>query len=165
MMKRLFPSPLLSGSLFVLWLVLNHSVSPGHLLLGAIVGILAPWLMSPLRPTSASPRRPLVLARLIMHVGADVVLSALQLTRGVMGFELKSAFVVIPLEIRDANAIASLAMITTVVPGTVWTELAPDRSSLMLHVFELDDSDAYVRYFKARYEQPLKLIFEGGRRP
>lgn len=33
-------------------------------------------------------------------------------------------------------------MITTVVPGTVWSELALDRSVLLLHVFDLEDEAA-----------------------
>ena len=37
-MKRLFPAPLLSLALWVLWLTLNLSISPGNLLLGAILG-------------------------------------------------------------------------------------------------------------------------------
>jgi multicomponent K+:H+ antiporter subunit E len=64
-MNRLFPAPLLSVSLFGLWLLLNLSVSPGNLLLGAALGVLAPLLMAPLRPQHAHVRRPLVIARLI----------------------------------------------------------------------------------------------------
>ena len=33
MMKKIFPAPLLSVALFVIWLLLNQSVSAGHLLL------------------------------------------------------------------------------------------------------------------------------------
>jgi hypothetical protein len=36
-MKRVFPAPWLSLALWVLWLTLNLSVSPGNLLLGAIL--------------------------------------------------------------------------------------------------------------------------------
>ena len=39
-MKRLFPAPWLSLALWLLWLVLNLSVSPGNLLLGAILGAM-----------------------------------------------------------------------------------------------------------------------------
>jgi multicomponent K+:H+ antiporter subunit E len=66
----------------------------------------------------------------------------------------------IPLELRDPAALASLAIITTVVPGTVWSELALDRSALLLHVFDLEDEAAFVVRYKSRYEQPLKEIFQ-----
>jgi multicomponent K+:H+ antiporter subunit E len=62
--------------------------------------------------------------------------------------------------LHDANGLAALAIITTVVPGTVWSELAVDRSALLLHLFDVDDEQAYVSYFKQRYEKPLTEIFE-----
>ena len=60
----------------------------------------------------------------------------------------------------DEHALAALAMITAVIPGSVWSELAADRSALMIHVFDLDDEAAYIAHFKADYERPLKEIFE-----
>ena len=69
-------------------------------------------------------------------------------------------FVKIPLELRDIHALAALTMITAVVPGTVWSELALDRSVLLLHVFDLDDEAAFIEHFKATYERPLMEIFQ-----
>ncbi|PTV56686.1 Na+/H+ antiporter subunit E [Pseudomonas putida] len=162
-MNRLFPAPLLSVSLFGLWLLLNLSVSPGNLLLGAALGILAPLLMAPLRPQHAHVRRPLVIARLIVRVGIDVIASNLLVARGVLRAgkqPSRSAFVHIPLALRDPHGLAALSMITTVVPGTVWSELALDRSVLLLHVFELDDEAAFIQHFKDTYERPLMEIFQ-----
>ena len=162
-MSRLFPAPLLSVALFVLWLLLNLSVSPGNLLLGVALGVLAPILMAPLRPQHAHIRRPLVVARLIARVGLDVIVSNLLVARGVLragSRPPRSAFVHIPLAMRDAHGLAALSMITTVVPGTVWSELALDRSVLLLHVFDLEDEAAFIEHFKHTYERPLMEIFE-----
>ncbi|HGY9625139.1 Na+/H+ antiporter subunit E [Pseudomonas juntendi] len=162
-MKRLFPAPLLSVSLFVLWLLLNLSVSPGNLLLAAVLATLAPVLMAPLRPQHAHVRRPLVVARLIGRVGLDVIHSNLLVARSVLMAGRRpprSAFVHIPLALRDAHGLAALSMITTVVPGTVWSELALDRSVLLLHVFDLEDEAAFIEHFKHTYERPLMEIFE-----
>ena len=162
-MKRWLPAPLLSAALLALWLLLNQSLSPGHLLLGVAVAVAMPVLMAPLRPVAGPLHHPLVLIRLILRVGADVVLSALGVGRGVLRagrHPPRGRFVVVPLELRNAHALTALAMITTVVPGTVWSELAPDRSALLLHVFDLDEDAAFIDHFKARYERPLKEIFE-----
>lgn len=162
-MKRWLPAPVLSLALFVTWLMLNRSVSPGHLLLGALAGIGMPWLLKPLRPPGGTMRNPLTLARLVGVVGGDVVLSALDVGWGILRSRRRAprgAFVTIPLDLTDARGLAALAVVTTVVPGTVWCELAPDRSRLMLHVFDLADEAAFVRHFKERYELPLKEIFE-----
>ncbi|MFJ4157951.1 Na+/H+ antiporter subunit E [Pseudomonas sp. NPDC089752] len=162
-MSRLFPAPLLSIALFVLWLLLNLSISPGNLLLAAALAVVAPLLMAPLRPQRARVSRPLVVARLIGRVGIDVIHSNFLVAIGVLRARQKpprSAFVHIPLDLRDAHGLAALSMITTVVPGTVWSELALDRSMLLLHVFDLEDEKAFIEHFKHTYERPLMEIFE-----
>ena len=159
-MKRWLPSPLLSAALWAMWLVLNDSLAPAHLLLGAVLGWAVPWLVAPLRPAGRPLRRPRVLLRLVLRVGRDVVLSGLSVARTVITRrQPRGAFIVVPLDLRDPHALAALAIITTVVPGTVWSELAPDRSALLLHVFEPGDEATFVRHFKADYEQPLLEIF------
>jgi len=162
-MKRLFPAPWLSLALWLLWLVLNLSVSPGNLLLGAALAIFAPVMMAPLRPRPIRIRRPGVMLRLFFRVGADVVLSNLAVAWGVLNAGRRaprSAFVKVPLDLRDANGLAVLSMICTVVPGTVWSELALDRSVLLLHVFDLDQEASFIQHFKTTYERPLMEIFE-----
>jgi len=162
-MKRLLPAPLLSLACALLWLLLNLSLSPGNLLLAALLGVLAPLLMTSLRPLPVRIRKPGTILRLLGRVGIDVVASNLQVAWGVLNLGRRpprSAFVKVPLELRDANGLAALSAITTVVPGTVWSELALDRSVLLLHVFDLDDEARFITHFKATYERPLMEIFE-----
>lgn len=162
-MKRWLPAPLLSLALFVAWLMLNRSLSPGSLLIGALAGLGMPWLLRPLRPPGGTMHRPFTLARLIFVVGGDVVVSALDVASGVVRSRRdppRGTFVAIPLDLADSRGLAALAVVTTVVPGTVWCELAPDRSKLLLHVFDLEDEAEFVRHYKQRYELPLKEIFE-----
>ena len=161
-MNRLVPSPLLSAALLAMWLVLNQSASPGHIALGALLAVAIPRLAAPLTPLGGRVRRPGVVLRLIATVAHDVVASNLAIAWAVVrGMRAPRAdFVHIPLELRDPNGLAALAIITTVVPGTVWAELAPDSSAVLLHVFDLGDEATFVAHFKARYEQPLREIFE-----
>jgi len=153
----------LSLGIFGGWLLLNRSIGPGHILLGALLAVAMPLLMAPLRPTPGPLRHWAVLGVLILRVGRDVVRSAVEVAHGVLRSRTRpphGSFVVVPLELHDTHALAALAVITTVVPGTVWSELAPDRSALLLHVFDLGDEPAFIAHFKASYEQPLKQIFE-----
>lgn len=162
-MKRWLPSPWLTLGIFFGWLLLNNSLSPGQVLLGLAVAIVMPLLMAPLRPTPGPLRHWGKLAMLILRVGRDVWRSAFDVARGVARIGRRpprGTFVVVPLELRDTHALAALAMITTVVPGTVWSELAPDRSALLLHVFDLADEATFIAHFKNDYELPLKEIFE-----
>lgn len=162
-MRRLFPAPWLSLALWLLWLVLNLSLSAGNLVLGAILGVCAPLMMRKLRPLPIRIRRPGVILRLFLRVGLDVLVSNLAVAWGVLQAGRKpprSRFIKVPLDLRDANGLAALSMITTVVPGTVWSELALDRSILLLHVWDLDDDASFIEHFKTAYERPLMEIFE-----
>jgi multicomponent K+:H+ antiporter subunit E len=160
-MMRVLPAPLVSAALFVLWLVLNGSVSAGHVVLAAGLAIVVPILSASLRPLPVRARRPGVALRLIAVVAYDVVVSNIEVgVRVLHRRPPRGAFVRIPLELHDANGIAALALITTIVPGTVWSELAHDRSAFLLHVFDLADDAEFVAYFKRRYERPLIEIFQ-----
>jgi multicomponent K+:H+ antiporter subunit E len=104
-----------------------------------------------------------VVLRLIAVVVFDMLRSALTVGGGVLNARRRpprGGFVLVPLALRDAHALAALAVITALVPGSVWAELAPDRSALLLHVFDVDDEAAFIAHFKSRYERPLQEIFE-----
>jgi multicomponent K+:H+ antiporter subunit E len=162
-MKRMLPAPWLSLALCLLWLLLNLSLSPGQVLLGAFWGFLAPWLMAPLRPLPIRIRRPRTILRLTLRLGLDVVASNFAVALAILRLGRRaprSCFVKVPLHLRDANGLAALAIITTVVPGTVWSELSLDRSVLLLHVFDLEDEQHFIQHYKSTYERPLMEIFE-----
>lgn len=163
MMKRWLPAPWLSAGLLGGWLLLTRSFSVGQLLLGIGVAVVMPLLMAPLRPRPGPLKHPTVLLRLILRVGFDVVRSALRVGARVLRAKAhppRGSFVVVPLDLRDPHALAALAIICAVIPGTVWAELAPDRSALLLHVFDLEGEAEFIQHFKTDYEQPLKEIFE-----
>jgi multicomponent K+:H+ antiporter subunit E len=163
LLRRLLPAPLLSASLFALWIVLARSTSLGQILLGLALALVLPRLTANLRLTNVRVRRPLVVVRFILTVGYDVLASNMEVAWGVVRWRWRrprAQFVIIPLELRDPVGLAALAMVTTVVPGTVWSELALDRSAFLLHVWDVSDESAFVARFKARYEQPLREIFE-----
>jgi multicomponent K+:H+ antiporter subunit E len=162
-MKRLLPSPWLSLALLSGWLLLTRSFSLGQLLLGLFAAVALPLLLGPLRPRPGPIRHPGVLVRLILRVARDVVRSAIQVAIAVVragSAPPRGAFVVVQLDLRDVHGLAALAMITAVIPGTVWSELAADRSALLVHVFDLDDEAGFIAHFKRDYEHPLKEIFE-----
>jgi len=143
--------------------VLAQSVSLGHVVLAVVLGIVVPHSTSKLRVTKVRVRRPLVIARYIATVGLDVLASNLQVAWGVVAWRWRrprARFVIVPLDLRDPVGLAALAMVTTVVPGTVWSELALDRSAMMLHVWDVVEEDEFIARFKARYEAPLRVIFE-----
>lgn len=162
-MKRLVPSPPLSATLFVVWLLLHQSMDATTLLSGVILAIVVPLLTQGLRPATVRMRRPRVALRLAGHAIYDMLVSAGNVARIVLtrrNAHLNGYFVQIPLELRDPNGLAVLATIMCLTPGTAWGELSLDRTTLLIHVFDLTDEAEFVARMKLRYERPLLEIFE-----
>lgn len=163
MIKRLFPAPLLSVMLFVTWLVLNRTTSAGQMILGAVFGLLIPVLTQSLRPREVHIRKPLTIVRLGLRVSRDSMQSnwaVLRLLLAPGSRKNPAAFVHVPLQLRDPNGLAVLAMIVCITPGTAWAEISRDRSILLLHVLEADDPQGIIDHIKTFYERPLMEIFE-----
>ncbi|HEX7864026.1 MAG TPA: Na+/H+ antiporter subunit E [Variovorax sp.] len=162
-MKRLIPSPPLSLTLLVIWLLLNQSLEASTLLSGVLLAIAVPLLTQGLRPATVRMRRPGVALRLSAIVLYDMSVSVFAVARALLtrrSERIEASFVRIPLDLRDPNGLAVLSMIMCLTPGTAWGELAFDRSTLLIHVFDLEDEAAFIAQIKSRYERPLMEIFE-----
>jgi multicomponent K+:H+ antiporter subunit E len=162
-LHRLFPAPLLSLALLALWLLLNGSLGLGQWLMGTVLAVVVPLLTQSLRPTPVRIRRPGVALKLLMRVGLDVIVWNWRVLRGTLAPARRlpeGGFVTVPLDLRDPGGLAVLAAIMCVIPGTIWSELALDRSALLVHIFDMQDAEAEVQLIKTRYERPLMEIFE-----
>ena len=162
-MKKIFPAPLLSVALFLIWLLLNQSVSPGNIVLALILALLLPVMFRGLRPRYVRVRNVGAIQRLSWAVMVDTTASNVAVLRFLAwpsSRRAESGFVKIPLDLRDPNGLAVLAMIVCLTPGTSWAELSLDRSVLMLHVLEVKDAQEVIDHVKASYERPLMEIFE-----
>lgn len=162
---RLLPAPIISALLFVSWLLLNLSLSLGHIALAALLAIVIPWFTERLRPDRPRLRHPILMLRLFGVVLWDIVKSNIEVARRILGPEsaIRPAFVWVPLAIRDPHGIALLAGIITMTPGTLSADVTDDRRYLLVHAFNVADEAALVEEIKARYEAPLLHVF--GERP
>lgn len=160
--RRFLPHPLLSAVLAAVWLLLVNSIAPGQIVLGLVLGAAIPLFTDAFWPDRPRIRRPLVLLRYIAVVLYDIVIANLQVARLILGPKdrLRPAFVRVPLALTSDLAISLFANTISLTPGTVSSRVASDRSHLVVHVLDVDDVDALVRTVKARYERPLKEIFE-----
>ena len=162
-MKLLFPAPLLSAALLLLWLLLNRSVSAGQILLGLILGLLIPVLLRGLRPLPVRVSHPLTIIQLALRVVWDTSVSNFNVLRFLLFPRMRhhpAAFVHIPLDLRDPNGLAVLAMIVCITPGTAWAEISRDRSVLLIHALEVENAQQLIDHIKQHYERPLMEIFE-----
>jgi multicomponent K+:H+ antiporter subunit E len=160
-MTRLLPYPIASAGLLLLWLLLNQSLSPGHVLLGAAAALVGGWSLSALDLPKLRLRRAGVLFHLVALVIADITRSNIAVARIVLSRVPKpraSGFVNIPLELRNPYGLAMLAGIITSTPGTLWVAFDEASGILTIHVFDLVDEAEWVRTIKGRYERLLLEI-------
>ncbi|VWX55671.1 Multicomponent K+:H+ antiporter subunit E [Burkholderiales bacterium 8X] len=162
-MKRWLPSFPLSLALFVVWLLLNQSFDAATLVMALVLAIAVPLLTQGLRPAAVRMRKPAVALRLAAVVVYDLVRSAWSVARLLSSRRsaaMHPCFVHMPLQMRDPNGLAVLSMIMCLTPGTAWGELSFDRTTLLIHLFDLEDEAMFIRMVQSRYERPLMEIFE-----
>lgn len=158
----LFPHPLLTLLLTVVWLLLHSTVSPGMVVFGLILGTLIPWMTSVWWPDTPRGFRLGHMLVYIVIVLWDIVIANLQVAWIVLtkpNAQLRPAWVVVPLDLRQPEAITILAGSITLTPGTISADLSDEGHSLLVHALHTDDPDAVRDDIKNRYERRLMEIF------
>lgn len=161
MIARLFPHPVISFLVVVLWLVVVSSFTLGSLVMAGIVAVAIPILVRDFWTERPAMRRPLAALRLFVRVIADIVVANIEVARLVLGpvGRLQPAFVTVPLELESPYVATILGSIVSLTPGTVSIDLDPDSRTLFVHALNAPDEAALIAQIKQRYEAPLKEIF------
>lgn len=160
--RRLLPHPWLTMVLTLVWLLLNNTLSPGHFLLGLVLGWLIPRLTLRFWPDTVHFHHPLTLWRFVGRVLWDILVANLNVAQLILGKpeRLRPDFFAIPLDLETELAISLLANTVSLTPGTLSVELSPDRRTLFVHGMDVPDPAAMCAEIKLRYEAPLKEVFE-----
>ncbi|HWX50691.1 MAG TPA: Na+/H+ antiporter subunit E [Roseomonas sp.] len=163
-MGRWLPYPLAALGLFLFWLLLLGSVSPGAILLGVVLALAGSGTLAALDLPKTRLRRLAGVPGLLYDVLVEVVRSNNAVARIILrpagASTHHSGFVRIPLDMRNPYGLAALTCILTATPGTIWVDYDSSESSMLLHVLDLIDQEAWVRIVKDRWERRLMEIFE-----
>ena len=163
LLRRLFPHPILSLLLVVVWIMLVNKFTTGNLLLGVILGVLIPFVTQPYWSTKPKVKKPFTILVYVLIVLWDIVVANVVVAWTILSKpnrRIKSAWVVVPLDLKKPEAITILAGTITLTPGTVTSVVAADASALLVHTLDTDDPDGVRDEIKTRYERRLKEIFE-----
>ncbi len=158
------PRPLLLiGTLVGLsWIFLQRSIDPGTIVVAVILGFGLPWLTRRFWPGETRVAAPLTALKLFFTLLWDIIISSLVVARQIVRSpdRLQPAFIELPLDLSDDLAISLLASCISLTPGTVSVEISADRKFLRAHGLHVPDAQETISSVKARYEQPLKEIFQ-----
>ncbi len=158
----LFPHPLLTLLIAVVWIILQNQFSWGMAVFGLILGIIITRITAvwwPERPGGIAVGKFLSYAMIVLW---DIIVANIQVAWIVLtkpNSKLKPAWIVVPLDLREPEAITILAGTITLTPGTVSADLSDEGHSLLVHVLHTEDPDAERDGIKDRYERRLKEIF------
>lgn len=159
---RLIPMPLHSILLLVVWLMLNTTVSLGHILLGSVLAIVIPLLCAPLRMPQPKIKHPFKVFGYVLVVLKDILVANVEVALLVVGpmRKIKPGFIAVPLDLSDTLPVTILASTVTMTPGTVSAEVSKDKKWLYVHVLDMPDNEQEViDLIKKRYESRVKEIF------
>ncbi|AWU96688.1 Na+/H+ antiporter subunit E [Azospirillum ramasamyi] len=162
-MSKWLPYPMMTATLLGVWLLLNESVAPGTIILGAVLSVATAATLKTLDLPAGRFRRPWAAVSLLGLVLEDIVRSNIAVAwiilRPGKGGRV-SGFVRIPLELRAPYGLATLACIVTATPGTVWVAYDRRRNTILLHILDLVDEQVWIDTIKGRYETRLMELFE-----
>ena len=96
-----------------------------------------------------------VFAKALAKSNFDVVKLVLAPT-----MRIRPGFIEVPLELEHPDAVALLASIIAITPGTVVADVDDARTRILVHVLDLEDPEQLVAEIKDRYERPLKETVE-----
>ena len=162
MLRKLYPHPALTVMLVLVWMLLTNSLSLGSFLLALAIGTVVPLITAPFWPE----RPPIHFGwPLIEYLGVvvwDIIVANFQVAWIILtrrNRDLRSRWLVIPLDLRAPEAITTLAGTITLTPGTVSADVSADGRALLVHILDTPDQAAEVARIKRRYEERLKRIF------
>lgn len=161
MLRKLFPHPFLMLVLWATWLLLNNTMSAGHIVLGFILATLIPWLTSGFWPEKVCLRKPFTLLKFGIIVLWDILVANFTVAKLILGKNehLQPSFICINLDITSPIGISLLANTISLTPGTVSCDLSSDKTKLLVHGLHVEDIEATINEIKQRYEKPLMEVF------
>lgn len=160
--RWLLPHPFLTLILTVVWVLLQNDLTAGMVVFGLILGILIPWMTSIWWPDTPKGFRLGKMVTYSIMVMWDILVANVQVAWIVLtvpNSKLKPHWIIIPLELKQPEAITVLAGTITLTPGTVSADLSDEGHSLLVHVLHTDNPDAVRDDIKSRYEARLLEIF------
>jgi len=157
-----FPHPLITLLLAVVWTILQNQVSAGMVVFGIILGIIIPKGTSVWWPDTPKGFRLGKMISYSLMVMWDIMVANVQVAWIVLtvpNSKLKPAWIIVPLDLKQPEAITVLAGTITLTPGTVSADLSNEGHSLLVHALHTDDPAGVRDEIKQRYEARLKEIF------
>lgn len=155
--------PLALGMTFVWMLLFNgfqwRQESLGLFVLGFLVSITI-IVVFPMPPISPGFRmRPLQTVWMVSHISWQMVLASIQVTRQIFQREtVKSSVIKMPLRTDSDLMLVCTAIVTTVIPGSVIIEVAPEEHVMFVHFLGAKDEAGVEKARKGIFKLEERIV-------
>lgn len=158
--QGLLPHPLLSVVLFLSWMALAQRLAWGSIIFALLMALIIPPLIN--KFVVPTPRiRWAIAIKLTAVVLWDVIVSNFKVAKRILGptAQLHPIWIRVPLASEHEQVNSLLAMIITTTPGTVSAGIDLEKGDILVHCLTSHSPEQEIADIKARYEQPLLVIF------
>ncbi len=148
---------LLNLILALVWGAVTASFSPENLVFGFVLGFLSLWLVRH-RFNPDNFNRPIRIARLAGLFLIELFLSAFRVAADTISprMSFRPAIIAVPLDVDSEVEIMLLANLISLTPGSLSVDVSTDRSTLYVHVMDVDDPEALRREIKDGFERRIQ---------
>jgi multicomponent K+:H+ antiporter subunit E len=161
-MRHLLPHPGLSAMLLIVWLLMANSITVGGIVLGGVFALVLPKFTQPFWPNRPRMRFGRAFLGYLAIVMLDIVVANFQVAWLILfrrNRDLRSRWLVVPIDLTTPEAITILAGTISLTPGTVSSDVSADGRHLLVHALDVEDEAAEVARIKTRYETRLQRVF------
>lgn len=161
-MRHLLPHPGLTAMLLIVWLLMANSITVGVIILGAALALFLPKFTQPFWPARPRMRFGRAFLGYFAIVLFDIIVANFNIAWLILfrrNRDLRSRWLVVPIDLTTPEAITMLAGTISLTPGTVSSDVSADGRHLLVHALDVVDETAEVARIKARYEARLKRVF------
>lgn len=161
MLRKYIPHPMLTIALWIIWLLLNNSLSAGQMILGAVLAVFIPWFTSGFWEEKITVYRPWSFVKFLLTVLYQIVVANIHVAKLILSSsdKLQPGFIEVPIELTSPLAVSILANTISLTPGTVTCDLSEDKTHLLIHALHIEDAQTTIDEIKQLFEKPLQEIF------
>lgn len=153
---------LLNTLLALAWIALTGAFTPTNLFIGFALGYAVLAMTRRLMaPSGYFTKVPLVVSFALFFLW-ELLQASVRMALTVLSprLDIRPAVVAVPLDVRSNTAIALLANLITLTPGTLYLDVSADRRVMYVHTIHVDDLDEFRRAIKDGFERRVMEILE-----
>lgn len=146
------------------WTAITGTFSLSNLLLGAVIGALAFWVVRERLTTSLLFNRIYRILALFGLFLVELLKSGVRVALLVMSprldRRLRLGIIAFPLTVKSDFEITLLANMITLTPGTLSIDVSEDRKTLFVHAIAVPSKQALIRAIAGGFERKIIEAFE-----